>query len=525
MPQIWRWLMPVAVTMIAAWLAAFRLGYEPLWHDEAVTWQRASQSIPEMIEDLNRNVHGPFYYSIMHVWLKFGGDSEFWMRFFSALCFTLTVPVVYVIGRTVAGRRAGLYAACLTATAPFLIRHAQDARMYAMLTLFCSLALMSVARLISRQADRPPAVIGSGLRGWRRRGASVLHHHRGDDVLWCVYIVAVLGGMFSHNTAVALPVVTSLIFLAAIAAAPRFRWRRLRNLIAANTVALGLYVLCGAPLLLAVKNIGIIGHALPVSLWSIRRIFHTVYGNEYLPAQAVALAVLFAAALWVWRRREDWRWAGFILIGALGLPLMLLAVSLVFQSVLLSRVIIWASIPFYVGCAVGLARLPSVGLRRIVLVGLMLCSLYGVVAEYDHIREPWDQAVQALAQAVSSDDAVVICPNHIFLPFNHYWRRHERGLVIFGGATIRIDEPGKPFLVRPFLEPAAGEVSKWEKQGDEPRSLDSLLHDYSELWIIVRNYRACDSAALRAALSDRVRLVKEGDFGNGHLELFALRAG
>jgi len=72
------------------------------------------------------------------------------MRFFSVLCFVLTVPVIYVIGRTLSSRRAGLYAACLTATAPFLIQHAQTARMYALLTLFCSLALMSAALLISR---------------------------------------------------------------------------------------------------------------------------------------------------------------------------------------------------------------------------------------------------------------------------------------------------------------------------------------------------------------------------------------
>lgn len=123
------------------------------------------------------------------------------------------------------------------------------------------------------------------------------------------------------------------------------------------------------------------------------------------------------------------------------------------------------------------------------LAGLLLCSLYGVLNEYERIREPW-------AQAASSDDAVVICPNHVFSPFNYYWRRYEHDLAVFGGETIKIDEPGKPFLVRPYLEPAAGEVSKWVRQGDEPRSIESLLHDYSELWVVVRHYRACDSAAL-----------------------------
>ena len=515
MRQTWRWLMPVAVTMAAGWLAVFRLGYESLWNDEGATFFLASRSIPElMVYSSIYSPHNPFYYLVMKFWMAFGGDSEFWMRLFSALCFTVTASVVYVIGRTVGGRRVGLYAACLTATAPFLISHAQDARMYAMLTLFCSLALMSVARLISSPAEGRRRSSGweDGLRGRRR--------------WWLLYIVAVLGGMFSHNTAVVLPAVTTLIFLAAIAAAPKFRWRRLRNLIAANAVVVGLYALWGAPLLLpAIEDArNQVGHALmPVSLASIRRA-HIVYGNADLPVQAVALALLFAAALWGWRRREDWRWIGFALIGALGLPLMLLAVSLVFWTVFQPRTIIWASIPFYVGCAAGLARLPNVGLRRLVLAGLLLCSLYGVLNSYERIREPWEQVAQAAAQAASSDDAVILCPDHVSRAFNYYWRRHELELAVFGGATIGIDKLDQPFMVRPFLEPAGGEVSKWAEQGDEPRPLESLLDDYSALWIVVRNYRACDSAALRAMLSDRGRLVKEGDFRDGHLELFVLRA-
>ena len=69
-----------------------------------------------------------------------------------------------------------------------------------------------------------------------------------------------------------------------------------------------------------------------------------------------------------------------------------------------------------------------------------------------------------------------------------------------------------------------GEVSKWLRLGDEPHTLEALLNDYAGLWIVVRNYNACGSAALRDLLSDGVQLVKEGDFKDGHIELFALHA-
>jgi len=138
-----------------------------------MTWFRARLPLRELVGDSLRNGHNPFYFLVMKAWLRFE-DSEFWLRFFSALCFAFTMPVVYVIGRTVGGRRAGYYAVGLAATAPFLIRYAQEARMYAMLTFFCSLALMSAALIISRQSAQPPPVIGTGLRGlWRQwRGSA-----------------------------------------------------------------------------------------------------------------------------------------------------------------------------------------------------------------------------------------------------------------------------------------------------------------------------------------------------------------
>ncbi len=167
-------LMLAAAAIIAACLAAIRLDHESLWIDETLTWYRANLPIPDMVENSIENRHTPFYFLLMKVWLQFE-DSDFWLRFFSVLCFASTVPVVYVIGRTVGNRRAGLYAVALVVTAPFLIRYAREARMYALLTFFCSLALMSVALIISRQSDQAPPVIGAGLRRlWRQwRGSAV----------------------------------------------------------------------------------------------------------------------------------------------------------------------------------------------------------------------------------------------------------------------------------------------------------------------------------------------------------------
>ena len=496
----------LAAMIAAACLALIQLDRAPLWLDEGITFFWANHPLGQLIIGLQRSEpHGPFYYLMMKAWLRLG-DSEFWMRSFSTLCFTVTVPVIYGMGQAIGGRRAGLYAAWLAATAPFLIRYAQEARMYAMLTFFCSLALMATAMLLSRPAGRPPT-IGAGL--WRRlRGAAgskdELKHS--DDALWAIYIVGVLGGMLSHNTALLLPVVTTLIFLVAIAAAPQYRWPRLRNLIIASLVILALYAFNFSLLSANIQNVSRFFTQMNMPLWEIRDILIAVYSNKHLPLQAAAMIGLFALALWGWRRRPDWKWIGFALLGTLTLPLALQAVSIFYRPVFISRTLIWAAIPFTVVCAVGLARLPQARLRRIALAGLLAGSLYGVLREYQRpIYEPWDKAVQALAEIADDDAAVVLCPEWIYLPFNYYWRHHERGHAAFGGRDL---------TARPFQEPIRGRIWRWGRT-EEPRPLTALFDDYSELWIVHRRGDAsasCDMEALQDELAGRGWLVEHRGF-------------
>ena len=501
-----------AAMMTALCLACIRLGERAIWLDEALTFYIAHHPIPEFVTLVQRDWHPFLHYLLMWVWLKFG-DSEFWFRFSSALCFVFTVPVVYVIGRTLHGRRAGLYAAWLAATAPFLIRYAQEARMYALLTLLCSLALMCAVLIISRQSDRPPPIIGSGLWGrLRQSGRPLSGHSWGDDLLWGTYIVSVLGAMLTLHTSILLPVITASIFLVAIAAEPRFRWRRLRNLIIANAAILALYA-SSIPELLANFNQAVTSSPPPLP-WRIRMALLTVYGNEHLHDQAAVMVALSLIALWGWRRRKDWRWIGFALIGSTALPLALAALALVSSGTAFQpRIFIWAAIPFIVACAAGIARLPWAGLRRVVLAGLLLGNLYGVLNAHlvselylGPRDEPWHRVAQNLAGAVADDGAVLLCPHFIVQPFNYYWRRHPREQVaVFSGVDMR---------VRPLLTSAHGQVSQWRQLGDQ-RGLTSLLDDYAELWIVdyTTDNLSCVSPALRAALAERGRLVAERDFG------------
>jgi len=214
-----------------------------------------------------------------------------------------------------------------------------------------------------------------------------------------------------------------------------------------------------------------------------------VYANLYFPQVAVVPVSLCIFALWGWRRRPDWRWLGFVLLGTAALPLMLLVVSEVFRAVFFNRTIIWTAVPFFVACGAGLARLP-VGLRYLFLAGLLVFNLYAVVRDYSRdIYEPWDEMVEALAEVAADEAAVVLCPNFTVSSFNYYWRDYEREMTVFSRLSNE--------KVRPFLESAGGEVSRWPRLG-EWHDLVGLFDEYAELWMAVREdhiYHHCDAAA------------------------------
>src|SRR5690349_2741200 len=99
--------------------------------------------------------HPPLYYTLLHFWMRLG-DGEAIVRGFSALWGILTLPVIYAIGARVGGRALGLLAMLILALSPMHVQYAQDARMYAMLTFFASVALLCAVQLLESPQNREP---------------------------------------------------------------------------------------------------------------------------------------------------------------------------------------------------------------------------------------------------------------------------------------------------------------------------------------------------------------------------------
>ena len=140
------------VAVLVGWgLALARLGERSLWADEGWTayTARNASSIGLLRTFRLDPVQGPLYMLLVTRVMRLGG-SEFVLRFPSAVAATLAIPVVYLLGRRLMGRNAGLVAAFLHSTSPYLVEYAQEARPYALLECLSCLSLLLLLEAQSR---------------------------------------------------------------------------------------------------------------------------------------------------------------------------------------------------------------------------------------------------------------------------------------------------------------------------------------------------------------------------------------
>ena len=115
------------------------LALQSYWSDEGVTVGLVRRSLGHMLSALpNSERTPPFYYVVAWIWSRVFGTGEVGLRSLSAVFGTLTVLLAYVIARPIAGERAGLIAASLTAVSPILVWYSQEARSYELLVFLCA---------------------------------------------------------------------------------------------------------------------------------------------------------------------------------------------------------------------------------------------------------------------------------------------------------------------------------------------------------------------------------------------------
>jgi hypothetical protein len=174
------------------------------WIDEGLSVGIADRPLSDIPAALRLDGSPPLYYALLHVWISVFGNSETATHALSLLFAVLAVPAAWWAARGLFGETAGLAAALLTATNPFLTHYAQETRMYALVALLGVLACGAFGRAYVLAGDDPARPAPS--RAARRRWAAA-------------FAVALAALMYTHNWALFFAAGCGLTWLALLAAA------------------------------------------------------------------------------------------------------------------------------------------------------------------------------------------------------------------------------------------------------------------------------------------------------------------
>ncbi|MFI6274796.1 hypothetical protein [Streptomyces sp. NPDC050988] len=146
-----------------------------LWHDEAVTLDLASRSLPDLWQTLGNidAVHGA-YYLLMHGLFGLFGTDLLVLRLPSVLAGALAAAGVTAIGVRLSGTRGGILAGLSFAVLPDVQRYSQEGRSY---SLVCALVAWATYFLVSATLScRAPVITGrrSSMAPWITYGALML---------------------------------------------------------------------------------------------------------------------------------------------------------------------------------------------------------------------------------------------------------------------------------------------------------------------------------------------------------------
>ncbi|HRF97416.1 MAG TPA: glycosyltransferase family 39 protein, partial [Aggregatilineales bacterium] len=134
-----QFLFTIPILLFALFLRLYHISQQSFWFDEAFAWHIVIQ--PDMFPRIAADTHPPLFYLLLRGWMTIMGDSELALRSLSAFISTITVAVMFPLGREIAKKLGmGLVFIPITAMLFFALNdadifHAQEARNYALYNL------------------------------------------------------------------------------------------------------------------------------------------------------------------------------------------------------------------------------------------------------------------------------------------------------------------------------------------------------------------------------------------------------
>ncbi len=132
--------------LFGAIAAFYKITASSIWHDEGYTLWLIRYNPLQIIARTARDVHPPLYYLLAKGWTLIFGRSELGIRSLSAVFSIGIIYFAYKIVEKLFNDRTAFWASMLVALSPFMIRFAQESRMYGMVAFLTTLGTYFLVR-------------------------------------------------------------------------------------------------------------------------------------------------------------------------------------------------------------------------------------------------------------------------------------------------------------------------------------------------------------------------------------------
>jgi len=450
------------VTFLAFALRITRLEFQPLWWDEGWTIYFATSDIPSMVARTAVDIHPPFYYLLLHLWILLLGSSPFAIRLFSLLVGVLSTPLIFLVARRLFNPRVALLAAFVWAADPFPIYYSQEARMYALVTFLGLLSTLFAFQIWKGSRD---AQTSTGL--------------------WIGYILTTAAAAYTQYYAAFIPLAQTLFFLILA----RHNLFLVLKWLAAQALWLFLYtpwlLFAGSKLIDYVATKLVKEADLPLGFANYMGSHLATFGLGHLPQNLAWLGIipllffilgvgsaLLPAPKISQEEKERIGQGVLFLLLYLFVPLLLgflINLRFPFRATGIERLLLLATPAFYILMALGLFSLKGkralqglAGLILVALCGFSLFNLYTVPRYAEDDYRPLIARLQALAQP--GDVILAIHPWQIGY-FRSYYRAPLPSLYLTPKEEVNVTQ------------------ERWVERPDlMGQGLDRLLSQYPRLW-------------------------------------------
>ncbi len=416
------------LAVLAGMMRFVGVGSQSVWLDEALSVHFASTySVSGLLFELPLvDPHPPLYYLVLHAWIGVFGTSATSIRLLSVAFSVVAVVVIFYTVNRLFDRNVAVLSTLLFAVAPFQIMYAQEARMYALVSLLTVASFYFFVRLQQDQTQYNAAgyMIATVLLGYTHVYGLFIIAAQNLYVILQAYPVSVQTlhrqlrswGMIQAGIGVALS--PWLYVLVQRAVAPNqdtaLYWLTDPNWI--MLVATPAQWLYGSLYRVSMVNQVIVVMAVVVMLLPIVIRYR---GRTVLP-------VLSSPTIWprfdLDFIRQHTNHVVLVLLWMIVPVVLAYSISHFVRPIYVWRATIVAAPAFYIITAVSIQRISSIRLRSIIVVLIFIGLLFPLSTYYNgNGVESWNTVTDDLQENASADDLIVLSDYYTQVPFNYYW--------------------------------------------------------------------------------------------------------